>query len=159
RRWALPAAVALPRGVDDVVAIVRACREHAVPVVARGAGTSSTGAAIPYAGGVVVSFERMARVLDIRADDRQAVVEPGVTNAGLRRALARHGLCWPPDPASADQCTVGGNLACNAGGPHAVKYGATRDNVLGLVAVTGTGEVIRVGSNTTKDATGYNLAQ
>src|SRR3546814_18906677 len=75
----------------------------------------------------------------------------------LQRALAPHGLFWPPEPASADQCTVGGNLACNAGGPHAVKYGATRDNVLGLVAVTGSGKVLRVGSNTTKDATGYHL--
>ena len=159
KRWAMPAAVARPRSVDDVVAIVRACRGHRVPIVARGAGTSSTGAAIPYAGGVVMSFERMARVLEIRPDDRQAVVEPGVLNGDLQRALAPHGLFWPPDPASADQCTVGGNLACNAGGPHAVKYGATRDNVLGLVAVTGRGEVIRVGSNTTKDATGYNLAQ
>jgi D-lactate dehydrogenase len=159
KRWALPDAVALPRTVNDVVAIVRACRAHRVPIVARGAGTSSTGAAIPYAGGVVVSFERMARILEVRADDRQAVVQPGVVNDELQRALAPHGLFWPPDPASADQCTVGGNLACNAGGPHAVKYGATRDNVLGLVAVTGAGDVVRVGSNTTKDATGYNLAQ
>src|SRR3546814_12130515 len=78
KRWALPAAVALPRDVDDVVAIVRACREHRVPIVARGAGTSSTGAAIPYDGGVVVSFERMARVLEIRADDRPAGVRPGL---------------------------------------------------------------------------------
>src|SRR5690606_5293064 len=116
KRWALPAAVALPRSVEDVVAILRACREHRVPIVARGAGTSSTGAAIPYDGGVVVSFERMARVLEIRTDDRQAVVEPGVPNGDLQRALAPHGLFWPPDPASADQCTVGGNLACNAGG-------------------------------------------
>src|SRR3546814_17382353 len=87
----------------------------------------------------------MARVLEIRADDRQAVVQPGLPNGDLQRALAPHGLFWPPDPASADQCTVGGNLACNAGGPHAVKYGATRDNVLGLVAVTGRSEERRVG--------------
>jgi D-lactate dehydrogenase len=157
KRWAMPAALARPRSIEDVVAIVDACRGHQVPIVARGAGTSSTGAAIPYAGGVVVSFERMARVLEIRTEDHQAVVQPGVSNGDLQRALAPHGLFWPPDPASADQCTVGGNLACNAGGPHAVKYGATRDNVLGLVAVTGRGEVIRVGSNTTKDATGYDL--
>jgi D-lactate dehydrogenase len=159
KRWAMPSAIALPDCVEDVVAIVDACREHRIPIVARGAGTSSTGAAIPYSGGVVVSFERMARILEVRSDDRQAVVEPGVLNGDLQRALSPHRLFWPPDPASADQCTVGGNLACNAGGPHAVKYGATRDNVLGLVAVTGRGEVIRVGSNTTKNATGYDLTR
>jgi D-lactate dehydrogenase len=136
---------------------VRACRAHGVPIVARGAGTSSTGAALPTAGGVVVSFERMNRILEIRAGDRYAIVEPGVLNGDLQRALAPHGLFWPPDPASADMCTVGGNLACNAGGPHTVKYGATRDNVLGLTAVTGTGDLIHCGSATTKDATGYDL--
>src|SRR3546814_5292239 len=99
------------------VGLGRACREQRVPNVAGGTGSSSTGAAIPYDGGVVVSFERMARVLEIRADDRQAVVQPGLPNGDLQRALAPHGLFWPPDPASADQCTVGGNLACNAGGP------------------------------------------
>ncbi len=157
RRSALPDAVALPRNREQVVALVRACIAHRVPIVARGAGTSSTGAVLPTAGGVVVSFERMNRILDIRAGDRYAIVEPGVLNGDLQRALAAHGLFWPPDPASAELCTVGGNLACNAGGPHTVKYGATRDNVLGLTAVTGTGELIRCGSATTKDATGYDL--
>src|SRR3546814_18243113 len=90
KRWALPAAVALPRDVDDVVAIVRACREHRVPIVARGAGTSSTGAALPYDGGVGVSFERMARVPEIRAADRQAVVQQGLHNGAPQRAL-EHG--------------------------------------------------------------------
>lgn len=157
RRHAMPDAVALPSTREQVLAIVRACRTHGVPIVARGAGTSSTGAVLPTAGGVVVSFERMNRILDIRADDRYAIVEPGVLNGDLQRALAPHGLFWPPDPASAELCTVGGNLACNAGGPHTVKYGATRDNVLGLTAVTGTGELIHCGSSTTKDATGYDL--
>ena len=158
KRWALPDAVALPRTREEVVALVRTCREHRVPIVARGSGTSSTGAAIPYTGGIVVSFERMQRILDIRADDRQVVVEAGALNGDLQRALAPHGLFWPPDPASADQCTIGGNLACNAGGPRTVKYGATRDNVLAMTAVTGRGELIRIGSNTTKNATGYDLA-
>ena len=157
RRTALPDAVALPSTREQVVAIVRACRAHGVPIVARGAGTSSTGAVLPTAGGVVVSFERMNRIIEIRAGDRCAIVEPGVLNGDLQRALAAHGLFWPPDPASAELCTVGGNLACNAGGPHTVKYGATRDNVLGLTAVTGTGALIRCGSATTKDATGYDL--
>ncbi len=157
RRWAMPAAVALPRTREEVAEVVRACRRHRVPVVARGAGTGTTGAAVPTLGGVVVSFARMTRILDIRAADRCAVVEPGVLNGDLQRALAPHGLFWPPDPSSADQCSIGGNLATNAGGPRAVKYGTTRDNVLGLVAVTGTGELIACGGAYTKDASGYDL--
>jgi len=157
RRHALPDAVAIPRDRAQVAAIVRACRAHRVPVVARGAGTGTAAAAVPFEGGVVVSFARMDRILDIRPGDRCAVVEPGVLNADLQQALQPHGLFWPPDPSSAERCTVGGNLACNAGGPRAVKYGATRDNVLGLVAVTGTGETIRCGGPWTKDATGYDL--
>ena len=157
RGYALADGVALPRTREQVQAIVRLCREHGVPIVARGSGTSSTGAAIPYAGGVAVSFERMNRILRIEAGDRYAVVEPGVLNGDLQAAIAAHGLFWAPDPASADVATLGGNLACNAGGPHAVKYGATRDNVLGLQAVTGTGDLIVCGSVTTKDATGYDL--
>lgn len=149
--------VAFPVNRAQVQGLVCACREHHVAIVARGKGTSSTGAVIPYSGGIVVSFERMQRVIAIHADDRVAVVEPGVINADLQTALAPHGLFWPPDPASAAICTIGGNLACNAGGPHAVKYGTSRDNILGLVAVTGRGELITVGSATTKDSTGYDL--
>ena len=157
RRQALPDAVALPVEPAQVQALVRACRAHRVPVVARGRGTNTTGAAVPVAGGVVVSFERMQRILAIRPGDRCAVVEPGVLNGDLQRALAPHGLFWPPDPTSADYSTIGGNLACNAGGPRAVKYGASRDNVLALTAVTGAGELIHCGSATTKGATGYDL--
>lgn len=157
RRHAQPDGVALPRDAAQVQALVRACREHRVPVVARGRGTNTTGAAVPVAGGVVVSFERMDRILEVRRGDRCAIVQPGVLNGDLQRALAPHGLFWPPDPTSADYATVGGNLACNAGGPRAVKYGASRDNVLALVAVTGAGEMVRCGSATTKGATGYDL--
>ncbi|HET8818647.1 MAG TPA: FAD-linked oxidase C-terminal domain-containing protein [Xanthomonadaceae bacterium] len=157
RRHAQPDAVALPRDVAQVQALVRACRAHRVPVVARGRGTNTTGAAVPVAGGVVVSFERMDKILQVRPGDRCAVVQPGVLNGDLQRALAPHGLFWPPDPTSADYATVGGNLACNAGGPRAVKYGASRDNVLALVAVTGSGELVHCGSATTKGATGYDL--
>lgn len=157
RRWAMPLAVALPRTPDDVVALVRACREHRVPLVARGAGTGTTGAAVPTQGGVVVSFARMDRILELRAADRCVVVEPGVLNGGLQQTLAPYNLFWPPDPSSADLCSVGGNLATNAGGPRAVKYGTARDNVLGLVAVTGAGDLIRCGGAYTKDATGYDL--
>lgn len=157
RRLALPDAVALPTDAAQVQAIVRACRAHRVPVIARGRGTNTTGAAVPVAGGVVVSFERMDRILAIRPGDRCAVVEPGVLNGELQHVLAAHGLFWPPDPTSAGFSTVGGNLACNAGGPRAVKYGASRDNVLALTAVTGTGALVRCGSATTKGATGYDL--
>ncbi|RPE79536.1 FAD-binding oxidoreductase [Vulcaniibacterium tengchongense] len=157
RRQALPDAVALPVERGQVVALVRACRAHRVPVIARGRGTNTTGAAVPVAGGVVVSFERMNRILAIRPGDRCAVVEPGVLNGELQAALEPHGLFWPPDPTSAGYSTVGGNLACNAGGPRAVKYGASRDNVLALGAVAGTGEPIRCGTATTKGATGYDL--
>lgn len=157
RRWAMPSAVALPRTREDVVALVRACRRHGVPIVARGAGTGTTGAAVPVQGGVVVSFARMDRIVDVRAADRCVVVEPGVLNGDLQQALMPHGLFWPPDPSSADLCSVGGNLATNAGGPRAVKYGTARDNVLGLAAVTGAGELIRCGGAYTKDATGYDL--
>jgi D-lactate dehydrogenase len=157
RRQALPEAVALPTTREQVVALVRACRAHRVPVVARGRGTNTTGAAVPVEGGIVASFERMQRIIAIRPGDRCAVVEPGVLNGDLQRALAPHGLFWPPDPTSADYSTIGGNLACNAGGPRAVKYGASRDNVLALTAVTGAGELITCGSATTKGATGYDL--
>ena len=158
-RQALPDAVAFPQDRAQVVALVRACRKHRVPLVARGSGTGTTGAAVPTAGGVVVSFARMNRIIAIRPQDRCAVVEPGVLNGDLQRALAAHALFWPPDPSSADLCSVGGNLATNAGGPRAVKYGTARDNVLGLVAVTGAGELIQCGGPFTKDSTGYDLTR
>lgn len=157
RRHALPAAVALPQTREQVIALVRACRAHEVPIIARGAGTATTGAAVPTQAGIVVAFTRMHRILAIRAEDRCAVVEPGVLNGDLQTALQAHGLFWPPDPSSFETCSIGGNLATNAGGPRAVKYGATRDNVLGLVAVTGTGELIRVGGAYSKNSSGYDL--
>ncbi|QNN45657.1 FAD-binding protein [Thermomonas brevis] len=159
RRHALPDAVALPRTREQVVALVRACRAHRIPIVARGAGTGTTGAAVPTLGGIAVSFARMNRILDVRAADRCAVVEPGVLNGELQTALQPHGLFWPPDPSSAELCSIGGNLATNAGGPRAVKYGATRDNVLGLVAVTGAGELIRCGGAYTKCSSGFDLTR
>ena len=159
RRHALPDAVAMPRTREQVVVLVRACREHRIPLVARGAGTATTGAAVPVRGGIVVSFARMNRILAIRPGDRCAVVEPGVLNGDLQQALQAHGLFWPPDPSSADSCSIGGNLATNAGGPRAVKYGATRDNVLGLVAVTGSGELIRCGGPYTKLSSGFDLTR
>ena len=159
RRQAMPDAVVFPSTHEQVVALVRACRSHRVPLVARGRGTNTTGASVPIDGGIVASFERMNRVLRIDPDDRLAVVEPGVLNGDLQAALAPHRLFWPPDPTSAPFCTIAGNIACNAGGPRAVKYGATRDNVLALRAVAGSGEDFRCGKPTTKGATGYDLTR
>lgn len=156
-RHALPLGVAMPETREQVQAIVRACRAHGVALVGRGAGSGTTGAAVPSAGSIVLSFARMNRIIALRPGDRCAVVEPGVLNGELQQALMPHGLFWPPDPSSFEICSIGGNLATNAGGPRAVKYGTTRDNVLGLVAVTGTGELIECGGPWTKDATGYDL--
>jgi D-lactate dehydrogenase len=159
RREAMPDAVVFPTSHDEVVALVGLCRELRLPLVARGRGTNTTGATVPVGGGIVASFERMNRILRIDADNRVAVVEPGVLNGDLQAALAPHGFFWAPDPTSAPYCTVAGNIGCNAGGPRAVKYGATRDNVLALRAVTGTGESFRSGKPTTKGATGYDLVR
>ena len=159
RREAMPDAVVFPTSHEQVLALVRAARAHRVPLIARGRGTNTTGASVPVAGGIVASFERMNRVLAIDPGNRLAVVEPGVLNADLQSALRPHALFWPPDPTSAPYCTIGGNLACNAGGPRAVKYGATRDNVLALRAVAGTGESFRAGTPTTKGAAGYDMTR
>lgn len=155
----LPAAVALPTETEQVAAVVRACRQHRFPIVARGRGTNTTGASIAVQGGLVVGFERMNRLLALEPADRLAVVQPGLINADLQTAAAARGLFWPPDPTSAGFSSIGGNLACNAGGPRAVKYGACRDTVLGLVAVTGRGETIRCGGATSKAAAGYDFTR
>ena len=159
RRQRMPQAVALPTTAKQVQSLVRIARGAKLPIVARGRGTNTTGAAVPIAGGIVVSFERMDRILAIRPDDRVAIVQPGALNGDLQRAAGEHGFFWPPDPTSAPYCTVGGNLACNAGGPRAVKYGASRDNTLGLVFVDGRGELIRCGGPITKSASGYDLTR
>src|SRR5690606_9275660 len=130
---------------------------HGVPVVARGAGTGLSGGANAVAGGVVLSLESMNRIRRIDVTERLAVVEPGVVNDHLRAAAAEHGLWYAPDPASSPWSTIGGNIATNAGGVCCVKYGVTRDHVLELEVVTGTGEVVRVGRRTAKGVVGYDL--
>ncbi|MGH8051092.1 MAG: FAD-binding oxidoreductase [Arenimonas sp.] len=159
RRQAMPQAVVLPTTKEQVQKLVQLCREHKTPIVARGRGTNTTGASVPIEGGIIVSFERMNRIIEIRAGDRVAIVGPGVLNGDLQTALKSHGLFWPPDPTSAAYSSIGGNLACNAGGPRAVKYGASRDNVLALTAITGTGDLVHCGAAVTKSSSGYDLSR
>ena len=159
RKQAPPEVVAFATAHAQVAAILRACHEFNVPVVARGRGTNTTGAAVPLAGGLVLSLERMTRIVNTDPANRALRVEPGALNQAVQDEAAKHGLFWPPDPTSAAYCTVGGNIALNAGGPKAVKYGATRENVLGLTAVTGSGETIHTGVYTTKGVVGYDLTR
>jgi len=159
RAQALPQAVVLPADTAAVQATVRACRAAGVSLTVRGRGTGTTGAAVPEPGGVVMSMERMAAVLRTDPANRVAVIQPGVTNGALQAAVAPAGFFWPPDPGSADYCTVGGNLACNAAGPRALKYGTPRENTLGLEAVTGDGRIIRSGCYTTKGVVGLDLTR
>jgi glycolate oxidase len=153
-----PLAVARPSTTDEVADIVRAAAELAVPVTARGSGTGLSGAAVPVDGGIVVSFERMSAILEIDVANQVAVVEPGVTLADLDAALAPHGLVYPVFPGE-QSASLGGNVATNAGGMRAVKYGVTRHHVLGLEAVLGTGEVITTGGRFVKATSGYDLTQ
>lgn len=159
RRMAQPQAVVFALNHEDVLAVVRLCGQHGIPLTARGRGTNTTGAAVPLAGGIVLSLERMNRILRISAGDRLLVCEAGTLNSAVQAAAAEHGLFWAPDPTSAGFSTVGGNLACGAGGPKAVKYGTARDAVLGLKAVDGKGNTLISGASTTKSVVGYDLTR
>ena len=159
RRHAMPEAVALVTTEQQVIDIVRLCYAHNIALTARGRGTGTTGATVPTHGGIVMSFERMNKILRIDIDNRVMVVQPGVTNQQVQEAAAQHGFFWAPDPTSAAYCTVGGNLAYNSAGPRAVKYGSCRENTLGLRAVTGEGDVIKCGVYTTKGVVGYDLTR
>lgn len=154
----VPSAVALPADTTEVAAIVALASTYGVPLTARGSGTGLSGACIPVEGGVVVSFERMNRILEVDLDNHMAVVQPGVTLEQLDRAIAEVGLVYPVFPGESS-ASLGGNVATNAGGMRAVKYGVTRHQVLGLEAVLGTGEVIRAGGKFVKSTTGYDLTQ
>ncbi|HSV97238.1 MAG TPA: FAD-linked oxidase C-terminal domain-containing protein [Spirochaetota bacterium] len=137
--------------------VLRICNDLGVPVTPRGAGTGVTGGAVPVAGGVVLSLERMNRILEIDERNMTALVEPGVITGDLQRAASERGLMYPPDPASLDSCSIGGNVAEGAGGPRAVKYGTTKDYVLGLEFVLPDGGIINTGGKFVKNATGFNL--
>lgn len=159
RRVAPPQAVVFGTTHDEVAALARVCSEHGIPLVARGRGTNTTGATVPIAGGIVLTLERMAKILRCVPGDRLLECEAGAINGDVQVEAGRHGLFWAPDPTSLGYSSVGGNLACNAGGPRAVKYGTARDNVLGLRAVTANGTSIKTGCYTTKGVVGYDLTR
>jgi glycolate oxidase len=152
-----PSVVVFPRSTDDVVAVVKTAAAAGVPIVARGAGTGLSGGAVAIDGCVTVVFTQMDAILEIDALNLTASVQPGVINAALNRAVGEHGLLYPPDPASFEMCTIGGNLAENSGGLRCVKYGVTRDWVLGLTVVLADGSVVQTGGKNKKDVAGYDL--
>ncbi len=151
--------VALPASAAEVSEIARLCNRYRVPLTPRGAGTGYSGGAVPAAGGVVLSLERLNQILEIDPASLLAVVQPHVVTADLQRAVEAVGLFYPPDPASLNQSVIGGNVAESAGGPRAFKYGTTKRYVLGLEAVLPTGELIRTGGKSVKNVVGYDLTQ
>lgn len=159
RQHALPDLVVFAATHDQVRDIVRLCHEFRIPLIARGRGTNTAGGTVPEQGGVVLSLERMNRILELDPANRLLRTETGATNQAVQEAAAAAHFFWPPDPTSAEYCTIGGNLGMNAAGPHALKYGSTRENVLGLRAVTGNGKELRLGVLTTKGVVGYDLTR
>jgi glycolate oxidase len=149
--------VVLPATAPEIAAIARVCHEHRVPLVVRGAGTGYTGGAVPVLGGIVLSTERMNRIVSIDEENLLAIVQPHVITHDLQEAVEARGLFYPPDPASLTQSSLGGNVAAGAGGPRAVKYGTTKRYVLALEAVLPTGEIVRTGSKVVKSVVGYDL--
>ncbi|MGI5213102.1 FAD-binding oxidoreductase [Plantactinospora sp. CA-290183] len=154
-----PAVVVRPRSTADVVTVIEVAARHRVPVVPQGARTGLAGAANAVDGAVVLSMVAMNEILEVDPVNRIAVVRPGVVNAALAGAVAKHGLRYPPDPGSWESSTIGGNVATNAGGMCCVKYGVTTEYVLGLEVVLGTGEVLRTGRRTAKGVAGYDLTR
>ena len=154
---ALPTAVAFPRTTEQVSKILSFTNRHRIPVTTRGAGRGYVGGCVPVRGGLVISLVKMNRILEISAKDGLAVVQPGVITAKLGSAAARKNLFYPPDPASLKESTLGGNIATNAGGPRCLKYGVTRNYVLGLEVVLADGTIVKLGGRTHKNRTGFDL--
>ncbi|MBE9526123.1 MAG: FAD-binding protein [Proteobacteria bacterium] len=159
RLHATPDAIVFAQNHQQIVKLVKLCRQYQVPIISRGSGTGTTGATVPIHGGIILSFEKMNKILNIEANNRLISAEPGTTNQAIQKAVAEHGFFWPPDPTSSAICTIGGNLAYNSAGPRAVKYGTTRENVLGLTVVTGKGDTLKTGVKTTKGVVGYDLTR
>jgi len=159
RRHKEPIAVVFPTSHQQIVDTVTLCNLHNIAITARGSGTGTTGASVPSNNAIILSTEKMDKIINVDPDNRMMVVEPGVTNQAVQQAAEEHGFFWPPDPTSSSICTVGGNLAYNSAGPHAVKYGTPRENTLGLTCVTGSGETLKTGADTTKSVVGYDLTR
>ena len=158
-KLSLPDAVVFPSTAEEISLILKMANSEGFPVIPRGAGTGFSGGSVPVEGGVVVSFERMKKIIEIDTENLIAVVEPGVVTWDLQQAVEKLGLFYPPDPSSLKFSTIGGNIAECAGGPRAVKYGVTKDYVLGLEAVLPTGEIINTGVRTAKGVVGYDLTK
>jgi len=154
-----PSAIVWPNNTADVVKVMKYAYEKEIPVVPRGAGTGMTAGAVPSKGSIVLSFEKMKKIIEIDAENLNVLCEPGVINGKFQRELEWTGFFYPPDPASMNFCTLGGNVAENAGGPRALKYGVTRDYVMEIEAVLPNGEVITTGIKTTKGVVGYDLTR
>jgi glycolate oxidase len=152
-----PDAVALPRSAKSVSKILAFARQHKIPVTPRGAGHGYVGGCVPMRGGIALSTERMGKILEINAQDFVAVVQPAVNTAEFQAAVEKKKLFYPPDPASRANNSLGGNIATNAGGPRCLKYGVTRDYVLGLEIVLANGDIVKLGGRTHKNKTGFDL--
>ncbi|MEK7803911.1 MAG: FAD-linked oxidase C-terminal domain-containing protein [Deltaproteobacteria bacterium] len=155
----LPDAVVFPKSAEEISLILKLANKEAFPVIPRGAGSGFSGGSLPVEGGVVVSLERMNKILKIDTDNLVAIVEPGVVTGDFQEEAEKLGLFYPPDPSSLKFCTIGGNIAECAGGPKAVKYGVTKDYVLGLEVVLPTGEIVNTGVQTAKGVVGYDLTK
>ena len=155
----LPDAVVHPRTTEQVSRLLQVAQSHRIALVPRGSGTGLAGGAVPLAGGLVVDLAQMNQIIEIDPSTSTATVQAGVRNADLQRAAAPYGLFYPPDPASWERCTLGGNVACDAGGPRCLKYGVTKSYVLGMTVVLADGRVLRLGGKLLKNASGYQLLQ
>lgn len=155
----IPEVVLKPGSTEEIAQIMKICHAHRIPVTPRGAGTGLSGGALPHLGGVVLSLEKLNKILSIDERNLQVITEPGVITEVLQDAVKEKGLFYPPDPSSKGSCLIGGNIAENSGGPRAVKYGVVKDYVLNLEVVLPTGEIMWTGANVLKNATGYNLTQ
>src|SRR5438105_6769548 len=154
---ALPDIVVLPGTSEEVARIVKICGEAKVPVTPRSAASSLAGGTVPVQGGVVITFARMDRILEIDTENLRAVVQPGVVNLALSQALKPHGYYYAPDPSSQGACTIGGNVGTNAGGPHTLLYGVTVNHVTGLEVALTTGELLQLGPGKASELSGYDL--